>query len=306
MKFSKILVAASGRCSKLIREVTAIAVRDNSNIELCNVVRPLGIPHGLSEDDRLQNTRALVQAQYVRLGKIAESLRKQGIETTCHVETNDSITEGILQRVRQSKPDLCAIEAHKHNTFSRLLLTQTDFNLIRYCPVPLLIVKGGAGKQRSTVLAALDPWHANGKPASLDGDIVRAARGLSKTLGVPLHSAHVYAPLVGFISDGAFAPVAIPVSLPEERKYSAKVRRAFHSINSKYKIANRNAHLKMGDPAFALPEIARRAKARVVVMGAVSRKIMKRVLIGNTAEKVLDAMPCDILIVKPSDFQVAA
>jgi len=40
-----------------------------------------------------------------------------------------------------------------------------------------------------------------------------------------------------------------------------------------------------------------------VVMGALSRSGLKRLFIGNTAEAVLDALPCDVLIVKPGKFE---
>jgi universal stress protein E len=38
------------------------------------------------------------------------------------------------------------------------------------------------------------------------------------------------------------------------------------------------------------------------VMGAISRSGLKRVFIGNTAEQLLDRLPCDLLIVKPAEF----
>ena len=38
-------------------------------------------------------------------------------------------------------------------------------------------------------------------------------------------------------------------------------------------------------------------------MGAVSRSGLKGFLIGNTAERMLDRLGCDILIVKPDDFR---
>jgi len=37
-------------------------------------------------------------------------------------------------------------------------------------------------------------------------------------------------------------------------------------------------------------------------MGAVSRSALARLLIGNTAERVLDKLSCDVLIVKPRGF----
>jgi universal stress protein E len=226
-------------------------------------------------------------------------LRKTGLDVACRVEIHSSVSEGILARIRDTMPDLCAIQAHKHSALGRLLLNQTDHDLILQCPVPLLIVKIGRRRSGSTVLAALDPWQSNGKPASLDGDIIRVARSLSKSLRAPLHAAHVYGPPVQYIGEAAFAPVFAPLTPQEEKRYSAKVRQNFFAAAAKYRIARRNVHLKMGVPATKLPQIARSTKARMVVMGAVSRNAIKRALIGNTAEKVLDTMPCDILIVKP-------
>ena len=53
----------------------------------------------------------------------------------------------------------------------------------------------------------------------------------------------------------------------------------------------------------ALPAAARALRADLVVMGALSRSGLKRLFIGNTAEAVLDALPCDVLVVKPGKFQ---
>jgi len=38
-------------------------------------------------------------------------------------------------------------------------------------------------------------------------------------------------------------------------------------------------------------------------MGAISRSGIKRLVLGNVAEQVLDALPCDVLVVKPANFK---
>jgi universal stress protein E len=38
-------------------------------------------------------------------------------------------------------------------------------------------------------------------------------------------------------------------------------------------------------------------------MGAVSRSGLKRLFIGHTAERVIDRLKCDVLIVKPEGFK---
>ena len=48
-----------------------------------------------------------------------------------------------------------------------------------------------------------------------------------------------------------------------------------------------------------IPWFAREKKADLVVMGAIARWGLRNRVIGSTAEKVLDDLPCDILIVRP-------
>jgi len=53
---------------------------------------------------------------------------------------------------------------------------------------------------------------------------------------------------------------------------------------------------------FGIDQVAREIHSSIVVMGALSRSGLKRFLIGNTAEGVLNYLPCDILIMKPQVF----
>ena len=46
--------------------------------------------------------------------------------------------------------------------------------------------------------------------------------------------------------------------------------------------------------------MAKRWQADALVMGAVSRSALKRLFIGNTAERVLDSVNCDVVVVKPA------
>jgi universal stress protein E len=71
----------------------------------------------------------------------------------------------------------------------------------------------------------------------------------------------------------------------------------------RYRIPAKNRLLVTGDPAFALPRIVGKHRASVVVMGAVSRSALARLFIGHTAERVIDALKCDVLIVKPRRFK---
>jgi universal stress protein E len=68
-------------------------------------------------------------------------------------------------------------------------------------------------------------------------------------------------------------------------------------------IAKDHAHLVSGLTHEELPALAEKLDAAVVVMGAVARNRLKRLFIGSTAERTLDHLPCDLLIVKPNWFK---
>ncbi|MAB41738.1 MAG: hypothetical protein CMK77_05585 [Pseudomonadales bacterium] len=57
-----------------------------------------------------------------------------------------------------------------------------------------------------------------------------------------------------------------------------------------------------GDPEEALPGFVEEQKIDLLIMGAVSRSRLESALIGHTAERLIDATPCDLLIIKPDGF----
>jgi universal stress protein E len=301
-RFERILVAIadpSAAINKAIRRASALAHRSGGRIELFNAL-PSAISAGTAHLEREQFTRLEVERNGRLLERTANRLRREEIVVVTTVQTGYPVHEAILRQARLTKADLVVIEARKHNVFARLLLTQTDFELIRRCPVPLLIVKGRAAWRSPRILAALDPFHANDKPSKLDGEIVSAARAVATVVRGSVHAAHVYRPLVSYVPGvpiGATVLAAIPA---QERAYRRSVRRRFVEALNHYGIAKGKARLVCGDPAVELPALARSMRAGLVVMGAISRSGLKRAFIGNTAEHVLDSLQCDLLVVKVS------
>ncbi len=296
----RILVAvADGTARRVTRRAGDLALESGAKIELFSVIRPdprdLGLPSGALA----QVNSAIADARRGALDTLAQMLRQRGVEVSCTVVTHDSVSESIAKRLREAPADMVAIEAHKRHLLARWFLRQNDYDLIRHCPVPLLVVKGARRARGRPILAAVDPWHHNDKPASLDGRIVDAARTMAKLQQVSLHSVHAYQPLMDFVADSAFASVAIPISGRDEIVQTAIIRRHFKAFNAAQRIPPRQSHLELGDPMYVLPTIARSLKAQMVVMGAMARSGIDRFLIGSTAEQVLDTLPCDVLIVKP-------
>ena len=64
----------------------------------------------------------------------------------------------------------------------------------------------------------------------------------------------------------------------------------------------RSVHLLKGEPADVIAEFAKAHRVDLIVMGTVARTGIPGLLIGNTAETILQRVDCSVLAVKPDGF----
>ena len=119
-----------------------------------------------------------------------------------------------------------------------------------------------------------------------------------------MHAFHAYDPriAVATATANAYIPVSLPFDEIEQQMHEDHEKR-FKEITEFHKVGESNAHLVAGLTHEELPIIADSLAADVVVMGAVARNRWKRLFIGATAERTLEDLPCDLLIIKPDWFQ---
>lgn len=242
------------------------------------------------------NLKALLEA-------LAEPLRERGLDVTTDTEYADPLHVGLLDRARRTSAELVVKDTHHHTLAQRTFLTNTDWQLIRGCPVPLLLTKARPWASVPRIFAAVDPGHINDKPAQLDHCILEHAAAMSRRLDGQLHAVHVYLPvfLAAAANEGMPPMVAALSQSDADRERGSRLKEVT-ALVSDYGVDPANIHLEMGGTALTLPRVARELAADVVAMGAISRSGLKRVLIGSTAEDVLERLPCDALIVKTPDL----
>ena len=254
-----------------------------------------------SKEELELSIAAFVDRRKAELEVLAKPLRSAGIDVHLRVRWDYPPHDSIVREVMREKIGLLLVGTHRHSRVARMVLTNTDWQLIRSCPCPLLLVKNRQPYDNAPVLVSVDPMHAHAKPDSLDVRLLEAGRDLAQLFESPLHAAHFYSanPLVatGFLVE----PAPMPIQFTEE--YLEDVKEAYGALVKPFAIPRARQHLDCGMPVEALPQLASEIGAGVVVMGAVSRSAIKRLFIGNTAENVIDALPCDVLVVKPEGFR---
>jgi universal stress protein E len=248
--------------------------------------------------DRARRVECDEMAEYLqRLERVAARARLHARKVSVAVEWDYPAYEAIVRRALRIGADLIVAECHAGRRIAPGLLRLADWELLRLSPVPVLLVKGTRPYHHPTLVMALDPSHAFAKPAKLDEEIVQVGRAVSAGLRGKLHAVHAYATAtVGMAGPAAAAGSRV------QRAAAASARAGLDQALRSTDIAPACRHLVAGDPTVAVRDTARRLRADIVVAGAVSRSGLKRAFIGNTAERLLDCLPCDLLIVKPEGF----
>jgi universal stress protein E len=258
------------------------------------------------DTDKLRRLREeFVGERLEYLEETAEELRLEGLAVETHVHWDNPVYRGIVRRVEESRPDLVVKDTHYHAALRRALLSNTDWSLIRTCPVPLLLAKTGDWPDSPLMVAALDPGHLGDKPAALDHDILEWSELLAARMGGEVHAVHAFFPaaLVSATTGMAGMPLAGGITAAEiVEDERGRIAEALSSIVGTHAVEPGRVHLEQGSASEVLPRVAEGLGAAVVVMGAVSRSRLQEIFVGSTAERVLDRIGCDVLVVKPADF----
>lgn len=230
------------------------------------------------------------------LEQLAAPLRQEGLTVTGEVRWGKPLHKMIIARVEELKPDLVLKTAHSHGLLRRLLLSNSCWQLIRYCPTPLWLVKPQGEWHGQRLAVALDPTHSADKPAALDHQLIDAAQMLGQTLGLEDHYLHSYAPLPRTLVFDAelVADYEYYVERTGERH-----REAFEQLLGQHSVAKPRTHLLQGFAEETLPRFVEDNGVDLLLMGAIARGHLDTALIGHTAERVLEGVDCDLLVIKP-------
>jgi universal stress protein E len=253
---------------------------------------------GLSEG-RLLEIEGDERAQFLqRLERVAARARLHGATVSATAEWDFPVYEAIIREALRRRADLIVAERHAGRHIAAGLLGLSDWELLRLSPLPVLLVKRPRPYHRPVVLAAVDPTHAFAKPARLDAQILGLARRFSEALRGQLHVVHAYDPLrASVLAESGAAAVSV------QQAAAAAAATALERAVRSAAIPAARRHLRGRHPIDAVLEVAAELRSDLVVMGAVSRSGLKRLFIGNTAEQLLDRLPCDLLVVKPTGFK---
>src|SRR5688572_24886298 len=191
----------AAKSSPAVHKAACLAEAFGAELVLFHAIAlPVAAESYLYKDGGLDEfEQELRQSHLDRLERRAARLRNGNskLKVRADADWDYPVHEAIVRHARKIKADLVVAEAHAGRRLLPWLLHLTDWELLRTCPVPVLIVKSSRKWQRPRVLAAIDPLHAFAKPAGLDAEILDAGAKLTAALNGRLHAMHAYVQVSG-------------------------------------------------------------------------------------------------------------
>jgi len=114
-----------------LRKAAEIARATKATVELFHVVDAATETHGLAKTHKTEQ----------RLGTFARLPFFHGLKVTPHSNLDYPPHEAIIRRAIKTRADLVIVATRTRGLTGRILLRNTDWELIRQCPCPVLLVK---------------------------------------------------------------------------------------------------------------------------------------------------------------------
>lgn len=233
------------------------------------------------------------------LDSLAAPYREKGQEVHCNVQWHNRPFQAAIQLIIKEKFDLIIKSTHPHSRLSAILFTPTDWNLLRKCPIPLLLVKAKSWSENGNILCAVDCKSVQDEDHhELNESILTEARDIAEMIESNIHIVNAY----------PSPPMNIMMELPEfdpihyENGLKKFHQEALNEYANKFQIDKENMHLKQGLPEDVISDVAKEIDVSLVILGTVGRSGLGATLLGHTAEQVIDNLDSDLLALKPKGF----
>jgi len=308
-------VAGAADDGDTLRAAAALAARHGAALSVLGCVEPPPDLAALARATGMAPAEMLERMGAERRARLAEDTARDlpGAAPELHVAVGKPFVE-IIRHAMRHGADMVVKTAEPLAGLDRLLFASTDQHLVRKCPCPVWLRLPGARPEPRTVLAAVDvdDWDAS-EPETLAGlnrRVIETGLRLAAGPDAVLHVLHAWdAPGEVLIWNFTSRPDPRAAAESYVREVQMARSQALEALvwpirtglapGEGPRIVSR---LARGAARDVIAEEARAAGADVVVMGTVARTGLGGILIGNTAEDMLNRLHCSVMAVKPEGF----
>ena len=238
------------------------------------------------------------------LAELVRPAREGGVPVAVRVLVGTPFLE-VVREVLRNGHDLVLRTVRPPRGVVERFFTSFDVHLLRKCPCPVWMLKGGERPSPRRVLAALDLAPGDDGRQALNRRVLELATALVQLDGGELHVVHAWTlPGEGALRHrrAVYAGINVNALLREERE--RRVSRLGALLDGRAPDEPRPVvHIVKGFPDREIPAAVERLGVDAVVMGTVARTGIPGFIMGNTAEDILSQLRCSVLAVKPPGWE---
>ena len=297
-RFTNILFSPVGRRDNpaAIRRVTDLARRNGAKLTLLGTVPEPSRRHRMLSSAILDAAveSAARHDMTERLERWCEGV--EGVDIDIDVQTGNAALT-VIGQVLACGHDLVVVTSDEdradHATIKRLL---------RKCPCPVWVIRPTRARIQR-ILVAVDP---EPDEVELNNTLLELGSGMVELGGGELHVVHAWQ-LYGEskLRSSAFKeapPAQVRELLRAEHDGHLRALNELLTLSAVFN-APWKVHLIKGSPGLVVPELVRHQRINLLIMGTVARTGISGLVMGNTAEQILDDVACSVVAVKPPGFR---
>ena len=248
-------------------------------------------------------------AEARRRAVAAQAAALPGAPPPVHVALGNPFIE-VIGHVLRHGADIVVKTARPLSGLHGAFFASTDQHLLRKCPCPVWLRAPEAAPRSRHVIAAVDVdlWDASEPETltALNRRVIETALRLGAQDGT-VHVLHAWEAVgEGLLRSFAAGDEARAAAAAYVHDVEAERRRALSALIAGFRgregAERLRDHLARGPARRVIAEEARRLSADLVVLGTVARTGLGGVIIGNTAEDILNSVDCSVVAVKPEGF----
>lgn len=246
----------------------------------------------LPRQEQARLIEALKAAERQGLTRTVEKLRERVASLDWQLLWRRDAAEAIVEQAREFDARLLIKPVSRHHPLADFLHTPLDWALMRQSPCPVLVSRQDSWQTPRTVLAAVDA--GDEEHAALNREILRTAATLAAVLGTETHVVTVYPDLGQRVSDLQVADDFAGIKDDMRQRRNWAVAHLLEDLD----LAVAGVHVIEGKPAQVIPDLAARLNVTLTVVGTAARHHLGKLIIGNTAEDLINRLDRDLVTVR--------
>ncbi|MCA9124858.1 MAG: universal stress protein [Planctomycetales bacterium] len=301
-RFKNILVATDTQLDAhpIVDEAGEIAQHNGASVKIVDVVPEFPWTVRLAMKDHEHVRDLMGREKQERLEALAAPIRDKGISVETRVLQGKTSVE-IIREVLRHKHDLVFRVAKGKDSRRSGFFGTTGVRLLRECPCAVWLVAPAPTPQYKHVLGCVDPSSDDELNAELNGKVYELSSLISQYHDAQLSIVHAWSIFGEQLLKNRMNP-------EEYEEINKNNQKQIESLLDKFlqtrgsSVRDENVHMLKGEAHNIIPDFVSKNGVDLVVMGTVARSGATGMIIGNTAERILNSIECSVLAFKPSTF----